>query len=99
MRKSVLRVMTPVVVGGAIVATGAGIASAATPHEGNVLSATTTGTDQYPTLNTLRHSWDEGGAHVGYGLAKMVSAAWLGVPLSILDLPKEAMTPAIPVNH
>lgn len=96
MRKSVLRVMTPVVLGGAILGAGSGIASAAAPHEGGNVLPAAKGTDDVPTLNSIWDSWNEGGAHVGYGVASMVSAAWLGVPRSIIDLPKEVL---VPINH
>ncbi|GLZ32494.1 hypothetical protein Lesp02_46820 [Lentzea sp. NBRC 105346] len=69
MRKSLIGALAPLAAMAGLV--GAGTAQADTP-------------DQAPTLQELNEQWNEGGAAIGGGAAQMVSAAWLGIPDSVL---------------
>ena len=51
---------------------------------GLVGAGTAQASDETPTLASLNEQWNEGGAAIGGGAAQMVSAAWLGIPDSVL---------------
>lgn len=53
-------------------------------------------TDDLPTLNAAWETWNEGGMHVGVGIAEITSAAVLGVPDEVLSLPEFLAGPGTP---
>lgn len=67
---------------------GAGVAVAAGLAVGGAAIATAED-DPYPSVAEQQAIWNQGGAEVGGGLAKLVSAAWVGIPAQALDFFQE----------
>lgn len=74
MRKNMIRVIAAVGVAGGLAVGGAAIASA---QDDNI--------PPYPSVAEQQVIWNEGGAEVGSGAAKLVSAAWIGIPAQAMD--------------
>lgn len=75
MRKNIIRISAAVAVAAGLAVGGAAIATA---QDDSVL-------DIYPSVSEQQAIWNEGGAEVGGGAAKMVSAAWIGIPAQAMD--------------
>lgn len=81
MRKNVIRIVAGLAVAGGLAVGGAAIASA---QDENI--------PPYPSVAEEQAIWNEGGAEFGSGAAKLVSAAWVGIPAQAMDYFEEGAT-------